>query len=108
MLLSGGKRSHRNHKRFFLFFQQHYQEKEVCQLEYSLRSFLDLFSASGFVQIGKSMAVNMYKIDKIQADLNMHLKLRLDNGELLILNRGYKKSIFETLQHVREVHYEAD
>ena len=54
------------------------------------------------------MAVNMYKIDKIQADLNMHLKLRLDNGELLILNRGYKKSIFETLQRVREVHYEAD
>ena len=52
------------------------------------------------------MAVNMYKIDKIQADLNMHLKLRLDNGELLILNRGYKKSIFETLQHVREVHYD--
>ncbi len=85
-----------------------YQETEVCQLAYTLRGFLDLFSANGFVQIGKSTAVNIYKVAQIQTDFNMHLRLRLDNGELLILNRSYKKSFLETLQHIREVCHETD
>ncbi len=85
-----------------------YQEREVCQLSYTLRGFLDLFSANGFVQIGKSTAVNIYKVAQIQADFNMHLRLRLDNGEILILNRSYKKSFLETLQDIREVCHETD
>lgn len=83
-----------------------YQEKEVYQLDYSLRSYLDLFGTNGFVQIGKSMAVNIYKINRIKADLNMRLRLQLDNGEILILNRSYKKAFMEMLQHIKEAGHE--
>lgn len=78
------------------------QEKEVYQLECSMRYFLDNFAVNGFVQIGKSMAVNLYKVDQVKTDLNMRLKLLMDNGEILILNRTYKKSFLGALAHIQE------
>lgn len=83
-----------------------YQEKEVCQLEYSLQNFLDCFTECGFVRIGKSMAVNLYKVSQVKADLNMRLKLLMDNGEILILNRTYKKAFLDALRHIQEVRHE--
>ncbi len=83
-----------------------YQEKEVYQLDCSMRYFLDGFAGNGFVQIGKSMIVNLYKVARVKADLNMRLKLFMDNGETLILNRTYKKSFLSALAHMQEVHYE--
>lgn len=83
-------------------------ETDVYELAYTLHRFLDLFSANGFVRIGKSAAVNVYKVGSIQADFNMHLRLRLDNDEILILNRSYKKSFLAALQHIREVCHETD
>lgn len=83
-----------------------YQEKEVYQLEESLQRFLDCFEEQGFVRIGKSTAVNLYKVDRIKADLNMRLRLYMDNGEMLILNRTYKKNFLEALQRMQEVTYE--
>lgn len=83
-----------------------YQEREVYQLEYSLRGFLDCFGTSGFVQIGKSMAVNIYKVNKIKASVNMRLSLVMDNGEMLILNRSYKKTFLDALHQIQEVCHE--
>lgn len=83
-----------------------YQAKEVYQLECSMRHFLDSFAGNGFVQIGKSMIVNLYKVDQVKTDLNMRLKLLMDNGEILILNRTYKKSFLSALAHMQEVCYE--
>ncbi|MDE5865185.1 MAG: LytTR family transcriptional regulator DNA-binding domain-containing protein [Lachnospiraceae bacterium] len=83
-----------------------YQEKEVYQLEYSLQHFLECFENSGFVRIGKSTAVNLYKVNQVKADFNMRLRLVMDNGEILILNRTYKKSFLGALHHIREVCYE--
>ena len=83
-----------------------YQEKEVYLLEYSLQHFLECFENYGFVRIGKSTAVNIYKVNKVKTDLNMRLRLLMDNGELLILNRTYKKSFLDALHHIREVGYE--
>lgn len=77
-----------------------YQEKEVYQLEYSLQHFLDCFAQYGFVRIGKSMAVNLYKVDRVKADLNMRLRLLMENGEILILNRTYKKSFLDALKRM--------
>ncbi|GFH97424.1 hypothetical protein IMSAGC003_03995 [Lachnospiraceae bacterium] len=85
-----------------------YQEKEVYQLDYSLRSFLACFENSGFVRIGKSTAVNLYKVNKVKADLNMRLHLVMENGEMLILNRSYKKSFLDALHHIQEVCHESD
>ena len=79
---------------------------EVYQLECSMRYFLDSFEGNGFVQIGKAMTVNLYKVNQVKADLNMRLKLLMDNGEILILNRTYKKSFLNALAHIQEVCYE--
>lgn len=85
-----------------------YQEKEVWQIDGSLRYFLDCYEISGFVQIGKSMAVNLYRVSKVKADLNMRLRLLMDNGEVLVLNRSYKKAFMEALQRLQEVRHEND
>ena len=77
------------------------QEKEVYQLEYSMRDFLERFSDQGFVQIGKSMLVNLYKVDCVKADLNMKLRLLMDNGEVLVLNRTYKKTFLEAIGKIK-------
>lgn len=83
-----------------------YQEKEVYQLDYSLRNFLECFEAGGFIQIGKSLAVNIYKVNGVKTDLNMRLRLVMDNGEVLVLNRSYKKSFLDALQKIQEVCHE--
>lgn len=85
-----------------------YQEKEVWQIDGSLRYFLDCYEESGFVQIGKSMAVNLYRVSRVKADLNMRLRLLMDNGEVLVLNRNYKKAFMEALQQLQEVCNEND
>lgn len=85
-----------------------YQEKEVWQIDGSLRYFLDCYGESGFVQIGKSMAVNLYRVSRVKADLNMRLRLLMDNGEVLVLNRNYKKAFMEALQQLQEVCHEND
>jgi len=54
------------------------------------------------------MAVNIYKVNRMKADLNMRLRLQLDNGEILILNRSYKKAFLDMLQHIKEVCHEND
>lgn len=77
------------------------QEKEVYLLEYSMRDFLERFSGQGFVQIGKSMLVNLYKVNCVKADLNMKLRLFMDNGEVLVLNRTYKKTFLEALRKIK-------
>lgn len=85
-----------------------YQEKEVWQIDGSLRYFLDCYGESGFAQIGKSMAVNLYRVSRVKADLNMRLRLLMDNGEVLVLNRSYKKAFMEALQRLQEVCHEND
>lgn len=85
-----------------------YQAKEVYQLDYSMRRFLDCFGGEGFVQIGKSTVVNLYRVRRVRTDLNMRLKLAMDNGEALILNRTYKKSFLDALYHMEEMRYEND
>lgn len=83
-----------------------YQMQEVYQLDYSMKHFLDCFGANGFVQISKNTIVNLYRVKQVKADLNMRLKLMMDNDEMLILNRTYKKIFLDALYHIREVGHE--
>lgn len=83
-----------------------YQMKDVYQLDYSMKHFLDCFGRNGFVQIGKSTIVNLYRVREVKTDLNMRLKLVMDNDEMLILNRSYKKTFLDALYHIQEVYHE--
>ena len=60
------------------------------------------------MQISKSTAVNIRKVARMKADFNMRLRLALDNGEELILNRNYKKAFLEALYRLQEVYHEID
>lgn len=75
-----------------------YLDSEVFQIEYSLRLFLEKFAPCGFIQIGKSLVVNLHRIDRIKPDLNMRMHLMMENGEELVLNRAYRKSFMECLK----------
>lgn len=75
-----------------------YLDNEVFQIAYSLKSFLEKYRTNGFVQIGKSLIVNLRKINRIKPDLNMRMYLLLENGESLVLNRAYKKNFMECLK----------
>ena len=83
-----------------------YQANEVYQLDYSMKQFLDCFGADGFVQISKNTIVNLYRVKQVKTDLNMRLKLVMDNAEMLILNRTYKKNFLDALYHIQEVCHE--
>lgn len=77
-----------------------YLHHDVFQIEFSLKSFLDIFHDYGFIQIGKSLIVNIYKIKIIKTDLNMRLRLYMENGEILTLNRTYKKDFLNYVNKI--------
>ncbi|MDE6387286.1 MAG: LytTR family transcriptional regulator DNA-binding domain-containing protein [Lachnospiraceae bacterium] len=83
-----------------------YQAGDVYQLDYSMKRFLDCFGCEGFVQISKNTIVNLYRVKYVKTDLNMRLKLVMDNDEVIVLNRTYKKNFLEALYHIREVCHE--
>lgn len=83
-----------------------YQAGEVYQIDYSMKHFLDCFGGSGFVQVSKNTAVNLYRVKRVKTDLNMRLKLVMDNGEVIVLNRTYKKTFLDALYHIQEVCHE--
>ncbi|MCD8046150.1 MAG: LytTR family transcriptional regulator [Clostridiales bacterium] len=71
-----------------------YLEKEVYEVESGIHKLLEAFSGKGLVQISRSMCVNVFKIDHVQADLNMRYKIFLTNGETVIMNRSFKQGFF--------------
>lgn len=83
-----------------------YQAAEVYQIDYSMKYFLDCFGADGFVQISKNTVVNLYRVKRMQADMNMRLRLILDNDEMVVLNRTYKKNFLDALYRIQEVCHE--
>ena len=79
-----------------------YLKKDVYRIELSLNQFLERFAQYGFIQISKSMLVNVFKISQFKTDLNMKMKLYMENGEILILNRAYKKNFMDYLRKMQE------
>ncbi len=77
-----------------------YLEKDVYEVEPGIHKLLEEFSGKGLVQISRSMCVNIFKIDHIQADLNMRYKIFLTNGETVIMNRSFKKDFFSYLDRL--------
>lgn len=78
-----------------------YLKDEVWSLEEGLQALCERYQKDGFVRISKSMLVNVYKIERLSANLNMRTQLFLENGEIVILNRGYRNEFFRTLNMLR-------
>lgn len=71
-----------------------YMESEVFQIEANLIELESTLMDQGFVRINKSTIVNLYRIQYIKSELNMRVHAYLENGEILIISRHYKK-VFE-------------
>lgn len=78
-----------------------YTESRTVEFRGTLKELLDSFGDIGFVRISKSAIVNVYKIDHMQGDMNMRVKIFLKNGEKLIMNRGYRREFFAELEMIK-------
>ena len=85
-----------------------YLKHEVYQVDYSLKDFQERFDSNGFIQIGKSMLVNVYKVSHMKTDFNMKMQLMMENGETLVLNRAYKARFIAFLKDMEEGNHEAN
>ncbi|MBR3468518.1 MAG: LytTR family transcriptional regulator DNA-binding domain-containing protein [Lachnospiraceae bacterium] len=76
--------------------------KDACvEIKETLRDILEEYSGIGFARISKSTIVNIYKIKKLQGDLNMRVIIFLKNDEKLIMNRSYKNEFYERLNKLQ-------
>ena len=76
--------------------------KDMCvEVKEALRDIIEEYSKIGFVRISKSAVVNIYKIKKLQGDLNMRVIIFLKNDEKLIMNRSYKKECYDKLAKIQ-------
>ena len=75
-----------------------YTKDSCIEIKEALRDLSDDYSDAGFARISKSSVVNIYKIQKLQGDINMRVIIFLKNDEKLIMNRSYKKEFYEKLK----------
>ena len=79
-------------------------EEQVFQVEQGIQAVAEKYSELGFIRISKSIVVNIYRVRKIKADVNMKMQLVLDNGEKVILNRSYKNDFLQFIRERRNEH----
>lgn len=76
--------------------------KDMCvEIKEALRDILEEYSKIGFVRISKSAIVNIFKIKKLQGDINMRVIIFLKNDEKLVMNRSYKNEFYERLNDLQ-------
>jgi len=77
-----------------------YTKDSCVEARIALKDIIDDFSKAGFVRISKSCVVNLYKVARLQGDLNMRVIVFLKNGEKLVMNRSYKKDFYDRLNKI--------
>ncbi len=76
--------------------------KDFCvEVRETLQRIIDEYENAGFVRISKSSVVNLYKIKKLQGDLNMRTLIYLKNDERLVMNRGYRAEFYKALNKLQ-------
>jgi hypothetical protein len=84
-----------------------YLKHDVLQITDNLSDAEYTYASYGFIRINKSCIVNLYQVKVIKPEINMRIKLELENGESLIINRGYKKA-FDAFLEERITNYEEE
>ena len=78
-----------------------YTQDMCVEIKEALRDILEEYSKIGFVRISKSSIVNIYKIKKLQGDINMRVIIFLKNDEKLVMNRSNKNDFYERLNDLQ-------
>ncbi len=75
-----------------------YLNDSVWRISYGLQQFMDEFGSAGFARNSKSMLVNVYHVQELNAQMNMRVNIVMDNGEQIVLNRSYKNEFYKYLE----------
>lgn len=76
--------------------------RDICiEVKETLQSIIDEYENAGFVRISKSSIVNLYKIKRLQGNLNMRTMIYLKNDECLVMNRGYRTEFYKALDKLQ-------
>ena len=78
-----------------------YTKDSCVEVKETLQGIIDEHEKDGFVRISKSSIVNVYKIKKLQGDLNMRTLIHLKNDETLVMNRGYRSECYKALNKLQ-------
>lgn len=73
------------------------KESHQLQTDVTLKELAERFQKMGFVRVSKSLIVNVAKVEKVAMDLNMRMLAYLTNGEVVQINRSYKKGFNHAL-----------
>ncbi len=78
-----------------------YTNNSCLEVKETLQGIIDEYENAGFVRISKSSIVNLYKIKKLQGDLNIRTLIHLKNDECLVMNRGYRTDFYKALDKLQ-------
>ena len=78
-----------------------YTKDSCVEVKETLQGIIDEHESAGFVRISKSSIVNLYKIKRLQGDLNMRTLIHLKNDETLVMNRGYRTEFYKALEKLQ-------
>lgn len=79
-----------------------YLKDKVYKVAHTLQDIEEGLKSNGFVRISKSVVVNIFKIESITSEVNMRIKVHLENGEGLVVSRHYKKTFNEALKSLQK------
>lgn len=74
-----------------------YTSDSCFEVKEALKDIIEEYANAGFIRISKTTVVNIYKVKKLQGDLNMRVIIFMKNDEKLIMNRSYKAEFYEKL-----------
>ncbi|MBR5762018.1 MAG: LytTR family transcriptional regulator DNA-binding domain-containing protein [Lachnospiraceae bacterium] len=78
-----------------------YTDEACVEVKEALRDIIDNHADAGFIRVSKSSVVNIYKVKKLEGDMNMRVIIYLKNDEKLIMNRSYRDEFYEALKKLQ-------
>lgn len=78
-----------------------YLKESVWEVEMALRETEENYCNLGFVRISKSVVINIYKVAQLKSDFEMRMLLEMENKEVLIMNRHYRKNFQKCLEEMK-------
>lgn len=78
-----------------------YTEKEVYPLAEPLSYYEERLFGEGFVRVGKSTMVNVFRIKELKSEVNMRISATFENAEKVYINRTYKAAFLRYLKEMR-------
>lgn len=75
-----------------------YCEKEIYEVSYKIQELMDLLSRTYFIQVSRTIVLNIKKIKKVTSLVNGRILAVLNNNEKMIITRVYAQKFKQKLK----------